>query len=38
MTVYDWKKSQKHTNKYVKAILTGPNTMLNWSFPRRDIS
>lgn len=26
------------TNKYVKGMLTGPVTILNWSFPREDIS
>lgn len=26
------------TDKYVKGMLTGPVTILNWSFPREDIS
>ena len=26
------------TNKPVKGMLTGPVTILNWSFPREDIS
>ena len=26
------------TNKHVKGMLTGPVTILNWSFPREDIS
>lgn len=30
--------SQSLTNKPVKGMLTGPVTMLNWSFPREDIS
>ncbi|MFQ8707035.1 MAG: 5-methyltetrahydropteroyltriglutamate--homocysteine S-methyltransferase, partial [Thomasclavelia sp.] len=30
--------SQGLTNKPVKGMLTGPVTMLNWSFPRLDIS
>lgn len=30
--------SQGLTNKLVKGMLTGPITMLNWSFPRLDIS
>ena len=30
--------AQSLTNKYVKGMLTGPVTILNWSFPREDIS
>ena len=30
--------AQKQTNKIVKGMLTGPVTILNWSFPREDIS
>ena len=30
--------SQGLTNKLVKGMLTGPITMMNWSFPRLDIS
>lgn len=34
-----WMKYAKSlTDKRVKAILTGPVTILNWSFPREDIS
>lgn len=34
-----WSKyAQEHTKKLVKGMLTGPVTMLNWSFPREDIS
>ena len=38
MTV-DWSLfAQKQTKKIVKGMLTGPVTILNWSFPREDIS
>jgi 5-methyltetrahydropteroyltriglutamate--homocysteine S-methyltransferase len=38
MTV-DWSVyAQSLTKKYVKGMLTGPVTILNWSFPREDIS
>lgn len=38
MTV-DWSVfAQSCTNKPVKGMLTGPVTILNWSFPREDIS
>lgn len=38
MTV-EWSKyAQSLTNKPVKGMLTGPVTILNWSFPREDIS
>lgn len=30
--------AQSQTKKYVKGMLTGPVTILNWSFPREDIS
>lgn len=30
--------AQAQTNKIVKGMLTGPVTILNWSFPREDIS
>ena len=30
--------TQSLTSKYVKGMLTGPVTILNWSFPREDIS
>lgn len=30
--------AQSRTNKPVKGMLTGPVTILNWSFPREDIS
>lgn len=30
--------AQSLTNKYMKGMLTGPVTILNWSFPREDIS
>ena len=30
--------AQKQTNKPVKGMLTGPVTILNWSFPREDVS
>ncbi|QGZ99196.1 5-methyltetrahydropteroyltriglutamate--homocysteine S-methyltransferase [Dehalobacter restrictus] len=33
-TVY----AQSLTSKYMKGMLTGPVTILNWSFPREDIS
>ena len=37
MTV-EWSAfAQKQTNKIVKGMLTGPVTILNWSFPREDI-
>ena len=38
MTV-DWSVyTQSLTDKYVKGMLTGPVTILNWSFPREDLS
>ncbi|MDT2756370.1 5-methyltetrahydropteroyltriglutamate--homocysteine S-methyltransferase [Enterococcus asini] len=30
--------AQSRTKKFVKGMLTGPVTILNWSFPREDIS
>ena len=30
--------AQSRTDKPVKGMLTGPVTILNWSFPREDIS
>lgn len=34
-----WSKyAQSQTDKWVKGMLTGPVTILNWSFPREDIS
>lgn len=30
--------AQSLTSKYIKGMLTGPVTILNWSFPREDIS
>lgn len=37
MTVREFQVAQSHTQKLVKGMLTGPVTMLNWSFPRVDI-
>lgn len=37
MTVKEVIDAQKLTNKYVKGMLTGPVTILNWSFVRNDI-
>jgi len=37
MTVEWWRYAQSLTNKPVKAMLTGPVTILNWSFVRDDI-
>jgi 5-methyltetrahydropteroyltriglutamate--homocysteine methyltransferase len=37
MTVREFKVAQALTNKPVKGMLTGPVTILNWSFPRSDI-
>src|SRR5699024_9260192 len=30
--------AQSQTDKIVKGMLTGPVTILNWSFPREDLS
>lgn len=38
MTVREFAVAQKLTKKPVKGMLTGPVTILNWSFPRIDIS
>ncbi len=38
MTVREFKVAQSYTSKPVKGMLTGPVTMLNWSYPRTDIS
>jgi 5-methyltetrahydropteroyltriglutamate--homocysteine methyltransferase len=38
MTVREFKVAQNLTVKPVKGMLTGPVTILNWSFPRADIS
>lgn len=38
MTVKEIVEAQELTKKYVKGMLTGPITILNWSFVRDDIS
>lgn len=38
MTVREFKVAQDLTSKPVKGMLTGPITILNWSFPRIDIT
>ena len=38
MTTREFAVAQSHTRKPVKGIITGPVTILNWSFPRIDIS
>jgi len=38
MTTREFEVAQKQTKKPVKGMLTGPVTILNWSFPRVDIS
>lgn len=38
MTVREFKVAQALTTKPVKGMLTGPVTILNWSFPRIDVS
>ncbi len=38
ITVETSKYAQSLTKHYVKGMLTGPVTILNWSFPREDIS
>jgi 5-methyltetrahydropteroyltriglutamate--homocysteine methyltransferase len=38
MTTREYIVAQKLTDKPVKGMLTGPITILNWSFPRVDIS
>ncbi|MCH7586753.1 MAG: 5-methyltetrahydropteroyltriglutamate--homocysteine S-methyltransferase [Chloroflexi bacterium] len=37
MTVREFKKAQSFTEKPVKGMLTGPVTILNWSYSRSDI-
>ncbi|WP_298976480.1 5-methyltetrahydropteroyltriglutamate--homocysteine S-methyltransferase [uncultured Thermosynechococcus sp.] len=37
MTLREFKVAQSLTGKPVKGMLTGPVTMLNWSFPRCDL-
>ena len=37
MTIREFKVAQAITHLPVKGMLTGPVTMLNWSFPRSDI-
>lgn len=37
MTVHEYEIAQSLTSKPVKGMLTGPVTILNWSFPRKDI-
>ena len=38
MTVREFELAQSLTAKPVKGMLTGPVTMLNWAFPRVDIT
>jgi len=38
MTTREFIVAQSKTNRPVKGMLTGPVTLLNWSFPRKDIS
>jgi 5-methyltetrahydropteroyltriglutamate--homocysteine methyltransferase len=38
MTVREFQVAQALTQKPVKGMLTGPITILNWSFPRSDLS
>jgi 5-methyltetrahydropteroyltriglutamate--homocysteine methyltransferase len=38
MTVREYEVAQSHTSRPVKGMLTGPVTILNWSYPRTDIS
>lgn len=38
MTVKETEYAQSHTDKPVKGMLTGPITILNWSFVRSDLS
>lgn len=39
MTVREWAVAQKAAGDTpVKGMLTGPTTLLNWSFPRKDVS
>jgi len=38
MTIREFVVAQALTSKPVKGMLTGPVTILNWSFPREDVS
>lgn len=38
MTVREFLVAQSKTSSPVKGMLTGPVTILNWSFPRKDLS
>jgi len=38
ITVAEFEIAQSLTSRPVKGMLTGPVTILNWSFPRVDIS
>ncbi len=38
MTVRAFEVAQSYTDRPVKGMLTGPVTILNWSYPRTDIS
>jgi len=38
MSIREFKVAQNLTKKPVKGMLTGPITILNWSFPRIDVS
>jgi len=38
MTIREFAIAQSMTTKPVKGMLTGPVTILNWSFPREDVS
>ena len=37
MTVREFEVAQSYTDRPVKGMLTGPVTILNWSYPRTDI-
>ncbi len=37
MTVREFRVAQSYTQKPVKGMLTGPVTILNWSYPRADV-
>lgn len=38
MSCFKQQVAQSLTKRPVKGMLTGPVTILNWSFPRKDIS
>ena len=38
MTIREFKVAQSMTKKPVKGMLTGATTIINWSFPRKDVS